>query len=195
MGFAGLLLISFVFLLVMFSYIFPFNNLFFSPWIQAFLRFMRGRCPQTILTDLDPGLRDAIRSELPGTKHVTSFWNILCKLPSWFSLPLGSRYAEFKSEFDALYRVDNVEEFELRWNQMVPMFGLGSDKHIALLFSLRASWALSYMRGYFLAQMASQAYSKSVDAFLKGVFSAQTCLRSFFEQVGCLKVFDLFSLL
>lgn len=185
-------------LCIPFSYVFiylPFQQFVFPPWIQAFLRFMRGRCPQTILTDLDPGLRDAIRSELPGTKHVTSFWNILCKLPSWFSLPLGSRYAEFKSEFDALYRVDNVEEFELRWNQMVPMFGLGSDKHIALLFSLRASWALSYMRGYFLAQMASQAYSKSVDAFLKGVFSAQTCLRSFFEQVGCLKVFDLFSLL
>lgn len=149
---------------------------------------MRGRCPQTILTDLDPGLRDAIRSELLGTKHVTSLWNILSKLPSWFSLPLGSRYAEFKSEFDELYRVDNVDEFELRWNQMVSVFGLGSDKHIALLFSLRASWALSYMRGYFLAQMASQAYSKSVDAFLKGAFSAQTCLRSFFEQVRCLEV-------
>ncbi|GMY36648.1 FAR1-RELATED SEQUENCE 10 [Fagus crenata] len=156
----------------------------FSWALQTFVRFMRGRCPQTILTDLDPGLRDAIRSELPSTKHVTSIWNILSKLPSWFSLPLGSRYAEFKSEFDALYRVDSEDEFDLRWNQMVSMFGLGSDKHIALLFSFRASWALSYMRVYFLARMATTAYSKSVDAFLKGVFSTQTCLRSFFEQVG-----------
>lgn len=168
-------------------YILSCNNLF--PWMQSFVRFMRGRCPQTILTDLDPGLRDAIRSELPGTKHVTSIWNIFNKLPSWFSLPLGSRYGEFKSEFDVLYNVDSVDEFELRWNQMVSMFGLGSDKHIALLFSFRPSWALSYMRGYFLAQMATQAYSKSVDAFLKGVFNAQTCLRSFFEQVCWLKVF------
>jgi len=144
---------------------------------------MRGRCPQTILTDLDPGLIDAIRSELPNTKHVTSIWNIISKLPSWLSLLLGSRYAEFKSEFDVLYHVDTVDEFDLRWNQMLSMFGLGSDKHIALLFSFRASWALSYMRGYFLARMATTAYSKSVDSFLKGVFSAQTCLRSFFEQV------------
>lgn len=156
----------------------------FSWALQAFLSFMRGRCPQTILTDLDPGLSDALRSELPGTKHVISLSNVLSKLPSWFSLPLGSRYAEFKSEFDALYRVDNVDDFEVRWNQMVSIFGLGSDGHIALLFSFRASWALSYVRGYFLAQMASQAYAKSVDAFLKGLFSAQTCLRSFFEQVG-----------
>ncbi|KAM3749111.1 hypothetical protein ACB098_05G157900 [Castanea mollissima] len=91
----------------------------FSWALQTFVRFMRGRCPQTILTDLDTGLIDAIR-----------------------------------------------------------------NKHIALLFSFRASWALSYMRGYFLARMATTAYSKSVDSFLKGVFSAQTCLRSFFEQVG-----------
>ncbi|XP_050108689.1 putative protein FAR1-RELATED SEQUENCE 10 isoform X2 [Malus sylvestris] len=52
----------------------------FSWALQTFVRFMRGRFPQTILTDLDPGLRDAIRSELPGTKHVISLWNILPKV-------------------------------------------------------------------------------------------------------------------
>lgn len=144
---------------------------------------MKGRCPQTISTDLDPGLRDAIRSELPSTKHVMSIWNILPKVSSWFPLQLGSQYAEFKSEFDALYRLESTEDFELRWNQMVSIFGLGSDKHITLLYSLRTSWAQSYVRGYFLARMVTTTYSKSVDAFLKGIFSAQTSLRRFFEQV------------
>lgn len=152
---------------------------------------MRGRCPQTILTDLDPGLRDAILSELPGTKHVISIWNILPKISSWFSVSLGSRYAEFKSEFDVLYRVESTEDFELQWNQMISVFGLTTDKHIALLYSFRASWALPYVRGYFLACMATTTYSKSVDAFLKGVFSAQTCLRSFFEQVYSLNISSL----
>ncbi|CAN6701810.1 unnamed protein product [Malus baccata var. baccata] len=36
----------------------------------AFMRFMRGRHPQTILTDIDSGLRDAIASELPNSKHM-----------------------------------------------------------------------------------------------------------------------------
>ncbi|XP_061344341.1 putative protein FAR1-RELATED SEQUENCE 10 isoform X2 [Gastrolobium bilobum] len=156
----------------------------FSWALQTFVRFMRGRCPQTILTDLDPGLRDAIRSEFPGTKHVIPQWNILYKVPSWFSIPLGSRYAEFKSEFDALFHIENTEEFELQWSQMISVFGLGSDKHTDLLYSVRASWAQPYVRGYFLARMATIAYSKSIDAFLKGIFTAHTCLRSFFEQVG-----------
>lgn len=144
---------------------------------------MKGRPPQAIITDLDPGLRDAIRSELPTTKHVISVWNILAKLSSWFSLPLGLQYAEFKSEFEALYCLEVPDEFDLRWNQMVSRFGLSSDKHIALLFSLRASWALAFIRGYFLARMTTELYAKSVDSFLKGIFNAQTCLRSFFEQV------------
>ncbi|KAM1540787.1 hypothetical protein ACFX10_005420 [Malus domestica] len=156
----------------------------FSWALQTFVRFMRGRFPQTILTDLDPGLRDAIRSELPGTKHVISLWNILPKVSSWFSVSLGPRYVEFKSEFDVLYRLESTEDFELQWNQMISVFGLTTDKHIAVLYSVRDSWAQSYIRGYFLACMATATYSKSVDAFLKGVFSAQTCLRSFFEQVG-----------
>ncbi|CAK9182267.1 unnamed protein product [Ilex paraguariensis] len=152
--------------------------------LQAFLHFMKGRCPQTIISDLDPGLIDAIRRELPNTKHVVSLWSILPKMPCWFSLPLGPRFAEFKSEFEALYHLENREDFEFRWNQMVSQFGLNSDKHIALVFSLRTSWALSYIRGCFLAHMSTTSYSKSVDAFLKGAFKAQACLRSFFEQVG-----------
>lgn len=151
--------------------------------MQAFVRFMKGRHPTTILTDLEPALRDAIQSELPSTKHVMSINNILSRLSSWFLLPLGSQFSEFKSEFDALYHTETAEDFELRWSQMVPMFGLSSDKHIALLYTFRMSWALCYTRGYFLAQMATAAYSKSVDCFFQGIFTAQTCLRSFFEQV------------
>lgn len=152
--------------------------------LQTFVRLMKGRYPQTILTDLDPVLRDAITIELPSTKHITSIWNILPKLSSWFSVLLGSQYVEFKSEFEVLYGLESAEDFELRWNHMVSQYGLSSDKHIALLLSLRSSWALSYTRGFFLARMSTAAYSKAVDAFLKGVFNAQTCLRSFFEQVG-----------
>jgi hypothetical protein len=144
---------------------------------------MRGRCPQTILSDLDPGLRDAVRSEFPGTKHVIPVWNIINKVSSWFSLHLGSRYGEFKSEFNALFNIENTEEFELQWSQMISVFELDSDKHIDLLYSVRASWAQPYVRGYFLARMATTAYSKSIDAFLKEIFTRHTCLRSFFEQV------------
>ncbi|XVE81267.1 hypothetical protein DITRI_Ditri15bG0049900 [Diplodiscus trichospermus] len=152
--------------------------------LQTFLQFMRGRHPQTILTDIDSSLRDAIARELPNTKHVICSWHVLSKLSSWFSLLLGSQYEEFKAEFDILCQLEGIEEFEHQWNHLVARFGLASDKHIALLFSYRASWPLSYIRGYFLARSMTAEFSQSLDAFFKRILTGQTCLQSFFEQVA-----------
>lgn len=63
-------------------------------------------------------------------------------------------------------------------------FGLVSDKHISLLSSYRASWAFSYTRGYFVARVTTDEYTRSLDMFLKGILSAHGCLQVFFEQVG-----------
>ncbi|XAR68257.1 hypothetical protein NMG60_11003328, partial [Bertholletia excelsa] len=156
----------------------------FSWAIQTFVQFMRGRRPQTIVTDIDMGLRDAIANELPDTKHVICIWQILSKLSSWFSLPLGLQYEDFKSEFNILYHLDNMEDFDHQWNHLVARFGLGSDKHVALLYSYRAAWPFSYIRSYFIARTMTLEYSKSVDSFLRSILSAQTCLQSLFEQVG-----------
>ncbi|XP_057506988.1 putative protein FAR1-RELATED SEQUENCE 10 [Actinidia eriantha] len=156
----------------------------FSWALQNFVHFMRGRRPQTIVTDIDSGLRDAIALQLPNTKHVISIWHILSKVSSWFSLPLALQYEEFKSEFDVLCHLENVEDFDHQWNHLVARFGLGSDKHIALLFSCRASWLFSYIRGYFLARTLTPEYSKSVDTFFKSILSAQTSSLVLFEQVG-----------
>lgn len=144
---------------------------------------MKGRYPQTIVTDLDLGLKDAIRGELPSTKHIISVLSILPRLSSWFSVPLGSQFEEFRSYFDSLNCIETAEDFDFRWNQMVSTFSLASDKHIALLHSVRTSWAPSYTRCCFVARITTPTFLKSVDTFLKGVFSAQTCLRSFFDQV------------
>ncbi|EEF32165.1 conserved hypothetical protein [Ricinus communis] len=152
--------------------------------LQSFVRFMQGRQPQTIITDIDSGLRDAIARELPNTKHIICIWHILSKLSSWFSLALGSQFEDFKAEFDMLCHLETVEDFEQQWNLLVARFGFASDKHMALLFSYRGSWSISYIRGYFVARTMSAEFSQSLDIFLKRILSGQTCLQVFFEQVS-----------
>ncbi|XP_050382052.1 putative protein FAR1-RELATED SEQUENCE 10 [Argentina anserina] len=156
----------------------------FSWALQAFIGFMRGRSPQTILTDIDSGLRDAIARELPNTRHVISIWHILSKISSWFSLPLGTQYGNFKAEFDMLSHLESVEDFEHQWNILVAQYGLVSDKHIGLLYSSRESWSLSYIRGYFLARTLTAEFSLALESFLKRILNVQTCLQVFFEQVS-----------
>lgn len=144
---------------------------------------MRGRHPQTILTDIDSGLRDAIARELPSTKHVICIWHVLSKISSWFSLPLGPQYADFKANFDMLCHLESMEDFEHQWNLLAARYGLVSDKHLALLYSCRASWLFSYIRSYFLARMMTAEFAQSLESFFKRILGVQTCLQVFFEQV------------
>ncbi|KAL8473999.1 hypothetical protein ACS0TY_030737 [Phlomoides rotata] len=155
----------------------------FSWALQVFLRFMRGRRPEVVITDMDSGLRDALAVEMPNTKQIICIWQVLSKMFSWFSLQLGVQYSDFKSEFNLLYHLENVEDFEHQWNNLVARFGIGSDKHISLLFSYRTSWPYCYVRNFFLAQSLAPEYSKSLETFLKNILSVQS-LQCFFNQVA-----------
>ncbi|MCH85974.1 protein FAR1-RELATED SEQUENCE 11-like, partial [Trifolium medium] len=85
----------------------------------AFLGFMKGKAPQTILTDHNTWLKDAIAVEMPESKHAFCIWHILSKFSNWFSILLGSQYDEWKAEFHRLYNLEMVDDFEEGWRLMV----------------------------------------------------------------------------
>ncbi|KAL6517814.1 Protein FAR1-RELATED SEQUENCE 11 [Orobanche minor] len=151
---------------------------------DSMLGFMNGKAPQTILTDQNMCLKEAIGIEMPTTKHALCIWLIVAKFPSWFNAVLGERYNEWKVEFYRLYNLETVEDFELGWREMVNAFGLHTNRHIASLFALRPLWALPYLRSHFFAGMTTPGQSKSINAFIQRFLSAQTRLAHFVEQVA-----------
>lgn len=144
---------------------------------------MNGRAPQTILTDQNMYLKEAIAVEMPNTKHGLCVWLIVAKFPSWFNAVLGEKYNEWKIEFYRLYYLESVEDFELGWREMINSFGLHTNRHIANLFALRNQWALAYLRSHFLAGLTFKGTSKSINSFIQRFLSAQTRLAHFVEQV------------
>ncbi|KAK3018496.1 hypothetical protein RJ639_003581 [Escallonia herrerae] len=160
------------------------ENLKSYSWaLKAFLGFMNGKAPQTILTDQNMCLKEAIAMEMPTTKHALCIWMIVSKFPSWFNAVLGERYNEWKAEFYRLYNLEAIEDFELGWRDMVNSSGLHTNRHITSLFALRSLWALPYLRSHFFAGMTTTAHSKSINAFIQRFLSAQTRLAHFVEQV------------
>jgi hypothetical protein len=148
---------------------------------------MNGKAPQTILTDQNMCLKDAIAKEMPSTKHALCIWMIVAKFPSWFNAVLGERYNEWKAEFYRLYNLESIEDFEQGWRDMVNIFGLHTNRHVANLHALRNLWALPYLRSHFFAGMTAAGHSKSINAFIQRFLSAQTRLAHFVEQV-CYKL-------
>ncbi|CAO2828597.1 unnamed protein product [Amaranthus hypochondriacus] len=161
------------------------ENLRSLSWaLKVFLGFMNGQAPQTILTDQNMCLKEAVAVEMPTSKHALCIWLIVAKFPSWFNAVLGERYNEWKAEFYRLYNLESIDEFELGWRDMVNSFGLHTNRHINNLFALRSFWALSYLRSHFMAGLTTSGQSKSINAFIQRFLSAQTRLAHFVEQVA-----------
>ncbi|XP_050210557.1 protein FAR1-RELATED SEQUENCE 11 [Mercurialis annua] len=152
--------------------------------LKAFLGFMNGKAPQTILTDQNMCLKEAIAQVLPTTKHALCMWMIVGKFSSWFNALLGERYNEWKAEFHRLYNVESTEDFEIGWRDMVNSYGLQNNRHVFNLYASRTHWALSYLRSHFLGGMTAAGHSKAISAFIQRFLSTQTRLAHFVEQVA-----------
>uniref|UniRef100_A0A2P2JKR2 Uncharacterized protein n=1 Tax=Rhizophora mucronata TaxID=61149 RepID=A0A2P2JKR2_RHIMU len=160
------------------------QNLNSLSWaLKAFLGFMNGKAPQTILTDQNMCLKEAIAMEMPTTKHALCIWMIAAKFPSWFNAVLGDRYNEWKAEFHRLYNMESIDDFELSWRDMVNSFGLHTNRHIANLYAIRTLWALPYLTSHFFAGITAAGHSKLINSFIQRFLSAQTRLAHFVEQV------------
>ncbi|CBI22921.3 hypothetical protein VitviT2T_006080 [Vitis vinifera] len=156
----------------------------FSWALKTFLGFMKGKAPQTILTDKNMWLKEAIAIEMPATKHAFCIWHIIVKFSDWFSVLLGSQYDDWKAEFHRLYNLELVEDFEQEWREMINKYGLHENKHIASLYALRTYWALPFLRCYFFAGMMTTFQPESINALIQRFLSAQSQLDHFIERVA-----------
>lgn len=156
----------------------------FSWALKTFLGFMKGKAPQTTLSDHNMWVKEAIAVVMPQTKHAFCIWYIVEKFSEWFSVLLGSRYDDWKAEFHQLYNLHSVEDFEERWMEMVNRYGLHANKHVISLYALRSFWALAYLRHYFFAGMTNTCQSDSINAFIQRFLSAVSQLDRFVEQAA-----------
>ncbi|CAM0904528.1 unnamed protein product [Alopecurus aequalis] len=162
------------------------ENLQSFTWaLQVFLKFMNRKSPLTILTDQNIFLKEAVKKEMPNTKHALSIWLIAARFPSWFNAVLGEHYNDWENGLYRLHSMESTMDFDHGWTDMVDCYGLHGNRHIASLFASRNIWALPYLRGHFLAGLtASPRVSKSINDFIQRLLSAQRRLSRFIEQVA-----------
>ncbi|XP_051131377.1 protein FAR1-RELATED SEQUENCE 11-like [Andrographis paniculata] len=156
----------------------------FSWGLKTFLAFVNGKAPGTILTDQKTWLKEALTSEMPGTKHAFSIWHIISNFSDWFSTILGSQYDNWRAEFHRIYNLHTVEEFEVGWREMVDLYGLHGNRHIVSLYALRTYWALPFLRSYFFAGISITFQSELINSYIQRFLSSQFVCDNFVEQVA-----------
>ncbi|MCL7043751.1 hypothetical protein MKW94_018234 [Papaver nudicaule] len=142
-----------------------------------------GKAPDTILTDQDPWLTEAIQSQLPRTKHAFCIWHITAKFSGWFLSTLRGKYFDWCNDFYRLYRVETEEEFENEWFMTASKYNLHANKHVVGLYNARKCWVPAFLRGYFFGGMTTTGRSESINAFVKRFIDSHTTLGQFLKQV------------
>ncbi|KAL2895248.1 Protein FAR1-RELATED SEQUENCE 11 [Bienertia sinuspersici] len=140
--------------------------------LGTFVTIMK-KSPNTIITDQDPWMSEAISSEMSTTKHSFCIWHITLKVSCWFVALLRNDYQKWCANFYGLYKMTIPEEFEFNWLLM----------HVLGLYKVRHFWAPAYFRDYFFGGMITTGRSESINAFIKRFISSHICLTDFVKQL------------
>ncbi|KAH6800700.1 hypothetical protein C2S52_001164 [Perilla frutescens var. hirtella] len=122
-------------------------------WLfRAWLTYMVGRAPQTVITCECKALQTAVAEVFPRATHCLSLTNIM-KMILRELARLGDYEAIRKALTRAIYHSMRADEFEAAWEDMVQNHGLKNHKWLQILFEDRKRWVPVYLKEIFFAGM------------------------------------------
>ncbi|XP_052732392.1 protein FAR1-RELATED SEQUENCE 5-like [Vigna angularis] len=115
-------------------------------WLfQCWLRCMRNKSPQGIITDQCRAMANANEQVFPDTRHRWCLWHILKKLPE--KLHGYRNNPVIKTELHALiYDCLCPIEFENGWKELLTKHGLEQNEWLCNLYEERHKWVPCYLK-------------------------------------------------
>ncbi|XP_065871093.1 protein FAR1-RELATED SEQUENCE 5-like [Euphorbia lathyris] len=153
-------------------------------WLfESFLESMGGKAPQTIFTNEDQEIENAIALVFPRSCHRLCIWHILQNA----SLYLGSldSNSEFRHLFyKMLQKCESEEEFDKIWNQMRDSFeAIRTHNWWNKLYNLRRKWCKGLNKEVFSAAILSSERSEAMSGVLNKIANKTTSLAKFAHQI------------
>ncbi|KAK6148990.1 hypothetical protein DH2020_016515 [Rehmannia glutinosa] len=144
-------------------------------WLfRAWLTYMVGRPPQTVITSQCKFLQTAISDVFPRAFHCLSLTNITKNIPNELDCD-----AIRKAFTRAVYHSVRADEFEAAWEELVQSHGLTDHKWLQTLYEDRKRWVPVYLKEVFLAGMFPIKENESLHSPFEEYLSQHTSLREF----------------
>ncbi|KAI3455295.1 hypothetical protein Pfo_011958 [Paulownia fortunei] len=148
-------------------------------WLfRAWITYMVGRPPQTVITSQCKALQTAIAEVFPRAFHCLSLTNIMKRVPSEL-VGLEESDAIRKAFTRAVYHSLRVDEFEAAWEDMVQSHGLTNHKWLQTLYEDRKRWVPVYLKEVFLAGMFPVKENERLTSPFEEYLSQHTSLKEF----------------
>lgn len=148
-------------------------------WLyRAWLTYMVGRPPQTVITSECKALQTAVAEVFPRASHCLSLTNIMKMVLHELS-PLEECEAIRKALTRAVYHSLRAEEFEAAWEDMVQSHGLKNHKWLQILFEDRKRWVPVYLKEIFFAGVFPVKENGRLASPFQEYLSQHTSLKEF----------------
>ncbi|CAA6658217.1 unnamed protein product [Spirodela intermedia] len=123
-------------------------------WVfKAFREAMCGKMPDTIYTDGDKEIADAVELCFPGSSHRLCAWHLYQNALKHLGHAL-SGFADFDEDFrKCIFDSDIEADFLKGWSAMLQKYGLSENTWLQQRFEEREKWAAAYGRTTFSAEM------------------------------------------
>ncbi|KAL6556352.1 hypothetical protein OROGR_005640 [Orobanche gracilis] len=153
----------------------------FSWLFDTFAKSMKGKMPETILTNQDKAMSKALASQWKETYHRLCVWHINKNAAVHLGHIFASHKCFVKDFSSCMHDHENEDEFIEAWNDMLDKYDLRNNEWLRELFKIKEKWALVYGRETFCADMTTTQRSESMNSVIKKYISYKNELVEFFE--------------
>ncbi|XP_058083412.1 protein FAR1-RELATED SEQUENCE 4-like [Magnolia sinica] len=149
----------------------------FKTWLAA----MSGRPPRAIITDQDRGIKSAVIEVFPETCHRLCLWQILKNVPEKLGHICKAHPAFTDKLNNCVYDSLTVEEFEIKWDELMKDFKLGDNAWVQMLYEERHQWVPVFLKDTFFGGMSTSQRKETVKSFFDKYVSPSTSLKEFLD--------------
>ncbi|KAM0823600.1 hypothetical protein ACQ4PT_070767 [Festuca glaucescens] len=152
-------------------------------WLfEEFLEAMGGLQPHNFITNQDAAMISAILTSLPACRHRNCRWHIMQNAQAVLGNFL-SKHEDLRKELNEIIDYSmSVEEFEMRWAEMIVKHNVADNTHLSDLYHLRATFVPAYFKDRFFPFLQTTVRSEGFNAVLKRYINPHNSLHNFFQQ-------------
>lgn len=154
-------------------------------WLfRTFVDGMSGKKPQTILTDQDGVMAEAVSLELSDTLHRLCARHVYYKALGYLSEELLSTGSLASDLSHCIFHHDEEEDFINAWKVMLDKYTLWENECLHEIFREREKWATPYGRHIFCADINGAQFCEGFNTNLKKYLKLEINVLQFFKQFG-----------
>jgi len=150
----------------------------FEKWMIA----MGNLPPDHIMTDQDQQMDTAIKKVFPNTIHRCCVYHVINVAKRKLGPLLVDGHPFADAFYSCIYGTDTEYEFELCWQHMLHVHGMGANTHLQNMWGSRHKWAPVYFRKRFFPFTSTTGRSEGLNSYFKTLVRPGESIFNFVKQ-------------